>query len=79
MFRASLAYPQEVLHKRLLVYCVGVMSVGCYQDWSGTQVLVGRPSRRWEDNIKMELQEVGVWIGSSWLSIGTAGGHLRMR
>jgi hypothetical protein len=36
MFRALLAYPQEVLHKRHLVYCVRVMSVGCYQDWSGT-------------------------------------------
>jgi hypothetical protein len=29
MFRALLAYPQEVLHKRYLVYCVRVMSVGC--------------------------------------------------
>jgi hypothetical protein len=33
------------------------------------------------DNIKMGLQEVvcGVWTGSSWLRIGTVGGHLRMR
>jgi len=23
--------------------------------------------------------EVGVWNGSSWLRIGTGGGHLRMR
>jgi hypothetical protein len=39
---------------------------------------LGRPRRRWEDNIKMDLQEVGcgVWIGSSWLRIGTGGGHL---
>jgi hypothetical protein len=29
MFRALLAYPQEVLHKRHLVCCVRVMSVGC--------------------------------------------------
>jgi hypothetical protein len=29
MFRALLAHPQEVLHKRHLVYCVRVMSVGC--------------------------------------------------
>jgi hypothetical protein len=29
MFRALLAYPQEALHKRHLVYCVRVMSVGC--------------------------------------------------
>jgi hypothetical protein len=28
MFRALLAHPQEVQHKRQLVYCVRVMSVG---------------------------------------------------
>jgi len=39
---------------------------------------LGRPRRRWEDNIKMDHQEVGcgVWTGSSWLRIGTGGGHL---
>jgi hypothetical protein len=29
MFRALLAHPQDALHKRHLVYCVRVMSVGC--------------------------------------------------
>jgi hypothetical protein len=29
MFRAVLALSQETLHKRHLVYCVRVMSVGC--------------------------------------------------
>jgi hypothetical protein len=29
MFRALLAHPQEALHKRHLVYCVRIMSVGC--------------------------------------------------
>jgi hypothetical protein len=29
MFRALLAHPQEALHKRHVVYCVRVMSVGC--------------------------------------------------
>ena len=38
---------------------------------------LGRPRRRWEDNIKMDLQEVGrVETGWSWLRIGTGGGHL---
>jgi len=37
---------------------------------------LGRPRHRWEDNIKMDLQEVGVWIGSMWFRIGTVGGHL---
>jgi hypothetical protein len=36
MFRALRACPQEELHKRHLVYCVRVMSGGCYQDLSGT-------------------------------------------
>jgi hypothetical protein len=38
MFRALLAYPQEALHKRHLVYCLRVMSVGCCLDRSGTGV-----------------------------------------
>ena len=38
---------------------------------------LGRPRRRWEDNnIKMDLQEVGsgAWTGLSWLRTGTGGG-----
>jgi hypothetical protein len=36
---------------------------------------LGRPRRRWENNIKMDLREVGwgVWTGSIWLRIGTGG------
>jgi hypothetical protein len=39
---------------------------------------VGRLRRRWEDNIKMDLQEVGwgAWTGLIWLRIGTGGGLL---
>jgi hypothetical protein len=39
---------------------------------------LGRPRFRWEDNIKMDLQEVGcgLWTGSMWFRIGTVGGHL---
>jgi hypothetical protein len=51
------------------------------------RVLVGKPEgrrphgrirRRWEYNIKMDLRfwDVGVRAGSSWLRIGTGGGHL---
>jgi hypothetical protein len=40
---------------------------------------LGIPKYRWEDSIKMDLQEVG-WkgarTGSSWFRIGTCGGHL---
>ena len=37
---------------------------------------LGRSRRRWEDNIKMDLQEVGAWTGSIWRRLGTGGGHL---
>jgi hypothetical protein len=51
------------------------------------RVLVGKPEgkrqlgnsrRRWEDNIKMDFQDVrcGGWAGSVWLRIGSVGGHL---
>jgi hypothetical protein len=54
------------------------------------RVLVGKPEgkrplgkhrRRWEDNIKMDLQEVGGVVGTGWsgLRIGTGGGHLCVR
>jgi hypothetical protein len=29
---------------------------------------LGRPRRRWEDNIKMDLQEVG-WEGMDWIEL----------
>jgi len=35
-----------------------------------------RPRLRWEDNVKMDFQEVGVWTGLRWLRMGTGGGHL---
>jgi hypothetical protein len=46
----------------------------------GTRRL-GRPRRRWEDNIKMDLREVGVGAqtGLIWLRIGTGGGLLCIR
>jgi hypothetical protein len=42
---------------------------------------LGRPRRRWEDNIKMDLRQVewGAWTGSIWLRIGTGGELLCIR
>jgi len=37
---------------------------------------LGRPRRRWKDNIKMDLREVGGVGDWSWLRIGIDGGHL---
>ena len=40
---------------------------------------LGRPRRRWEDNIKMDLREVrggGEWMELAQDRIGTDGGHL---
>jgi hypothetical protein len=39
---------------------------------------LGRPRHRWEDNIKVDLQELGwgAWTGLIWLRIGTGGGLL---
>jgi hypothetical protein len=39
---------------------------------------LGRPKRRWEDGIRMDLGEIGlgVWIGFDRLRIGAGGGLL---
>jgi hypothetical protein len=38
---------------------------------------LGRHRRRWEDEIRMDLREIGLggwgWIGFGWLRIGTGG------
>ena len=39
---------------------------------------LGRPRRRWVDNIRMDLQEVnvGIWTGLGWPRIERGGGRL---
>jgi hypothetical protein len=36
MFRELVIHLQMELHEQKLVYCVRIMSAGCYQGWSGT-------------------------------------------
>jgi hypothetical protein len=62
------------------VACVGE-SRGAYRVLVGKtegKRPLGRPRHRWDDIIKMYLQEVGwgTWIGLIWLRIGTGGGLL---
>jgi hypothetical protein len=52
---------------------------GIYRVLVGTpegKRLLWRPSHRWEDNIKMDLQEVAVWSGLIQLMTRTGGGQL---
>ena len=39
---------------------------------------LGRPRRRWVDNIRMDLQEVGcgIWTGLGWTKIERVGRRL---
>jgi hypothetical protein len=41
MFRALHAHLQEAPHKQQLVYCVRIMSAGCYQGWRSSVWWVG--------------------------------------
>jgi hypothetical protein len=60
--------------------------VACIGEERGSyRVLVGklegkrplrRPKRRWVDNIRMDLWDVGIWTGLDWPRIETAGGRL---
>jgi hypothetical protein len=57
MFRALLAHLQVVLHKQQLVYCMRIMSAGCYQGWSvysnpGTLVAA---SQQYEHSIPVDV------------------------
>ena len=36
----------------------------------------GRPRRRWVDNIRMDLWDVGIWTALGWPRIETGGGRL---
>ena len=35
-----------------------------------------RPRRRWVDNIRMDLQEMGIWTGLGWPRMQTNDGRL---
>jgi hypothetical protein len=37
---------------------------------------LGRPRRKWENGVRMDLREIGWGIGFDWLRTGTGGGLL---
>ena len=51
-----------------------------YRFWMGKtegKGPLGRPRCGWEDNVKMDIQEVGwSWTGLIWRRVGTGGGLL---
>ena len=66
------------IYRPSICVCVCVCARVCAREKPKNKRPLGRPRRRWEDNIKMALQEVGlgVWTGSIWIRIETGGGHL---
>jgi hypothetical protein len=54
------------------------MHIGYWWESRKEKDPLGRPRRRWMDNIKMDLREIG-WDGMDWndlVRIGTSGGIL---
>jgi hypothetical protein len=72
MFRALLTHPQEVLHKRHLVYCMRKMSVGCdtsavsltlYARYIPSSVCVAPPE---DEQVMLETCR-GPWFSINWM------------
>jgi hypothetical protein len=38
---------------------------------------LGRPRRRWEDGIRMDLKEIGLWGGANWIQLAQDRGRWR--
>jgi hypothetical protein len=56
----------------------GGIHVGFWLESQKIKRLLGRPRRRWEDNIIIDFrgQDGVVWTGLIWLRIGISGGRL---
>ena len=51
----------------------------CFVGRPEGRMLLGKPRRRWESNIKIDLQEVGWGHGIHWIIIETGSGLLTVR
>jgi hypothetical protein len=79
MFRTLLVHPQEAIHKRHLVYCVRIMSVGCatiavsLQTWHSQFTLYSRNIQNAvcvsppEDEQVMLETRTGSWFSINWM------------
>jgi hypothetical protein len=67
MFRALLSHPQESLHKRHLVYCLRVISVGCTTRTQFTKSGLGSAPWGWASNDRNMLRPLILvkWIKSA--------------
>jgi hypothetical protein len=48
----------------------------CIENFGGKprgKRLLGRYRHRWEDNIKIDLKNIGLWVGLMWLIMRTSG------
>ena len=64
----------RVIKSRRMRWAVHVVRMGEERGETGGKEPLGRPRRRWVDNIRMDLQEVG--CGLVWPRIETGGGRL---
>jgi hypothetical protein len=76
----------RVINSRTLRWAghVARMEERCIQGFGGKpegRRTLERPRRRWKDNIKIDVKEVGwgTWTGSLWLRIETSSEFLCMR
>jgi hypothetical protein len=64
-----------------MLHAWGGEGIGVYRilvENPGSRRPLRRHRRRWEDNIKMDLREIGIEgaTGFGWLRIGSSGGRL---
>ena len=87
-FFSKYCFSKHVYHKLLMPKCMPYQSEAYIFFLIFLNVMqIGRPRRRWEDNIRMDLQEVGLgyedWIGLAqdsdrWRALVSAVRNLRV-
>jgi hypothetical protein len=63
------------IHQNGMVW-IGLMHIGYWLERPEGKRPLGRPRRRWVDNIKMDLREIG-WNGVDWIDMARDRGQWR--